>query len=78
MKKTKSFVAADFSFSDIPIFIIGFAILSVLCVAAGFVFQSIPPWFDGKLPPFLYGMACGFGVSLLLGMWMMSHKPTRE
>ena len=75
MKKTKSFVAADFSISDIPSFIIVFAILSVLCVSAGFVFQSIPPWFDGKLPPFLYGMACGFVVGLLLVMWMMSPKP---
>lgn len=69
-EKHESFVPSDFSVRDISGYIITFAILAglyvALDVALGVTDQWIPPWFGGKLAPYLYGMASGFCIALLL------------
>ncbi len=56
MSKDRSFVPSDFSLRDIPGFLLGYVIISAICVLAGLALEA--------LPPFWSGMLCGLGLGL--------------
>ncbi len=66
MNKHESFAISDFSLRDIPVFLIGYGIISVVCVLAGFILQILPPFWSGVL--------CGLGIGLLGALILLPNR----
>ena len=62
MSKNRSFRPSDFTFRDIPVFIVIYIILSVLSVGFGLLVEQLPDMFRG----ILIGLAIGLVISLVI------------
>jgi hypothetical protein len=62
MTKHRSFLLSDFSLRDVPAAIVAYVILAAICVLAGLVLQSLPPFYRGILS----GLGLGSCATLVL------------
>jgi len=66
MSEHRSFVPRDFSLRDIPGFLVGYVILSAICVLVGLTIEGLPPFWGGVL--------CGLGIGFLGALLLLREK----
>jgi hypothetical protein len=66
MSKHRSFVPSDFSFRDLPGFLVAYVIVSAICVLAGLTLQALPPYWGGLL--------CGLGIGFIGALILLRNR----
>ena len=71
MKKHRSFLLSDFSLRDVPAAIVVYVILAAICVLAGLVLETLPPFWRGLLSGMGFGLC---GALMLLALLHQRQK----
>jgi hypothetical protein len=66
MSKQRSFLLSDFRLRDVSAAIVVYVILSAICVLAGLILQSLPPFYRGILSGAGLGSCAAFILLVLI------------
>jgi hypothetical protein len=66
MGKHRSFVPSDFLLRNTPRFLIGYLVISLICIVLGLLLQA--------LPVFWRGLLCGVGLGLFGALALLRHR----
>lgn len=66
MSAHRSFVPSNFSLRDLPGFLVGYVVVSAICVLVGLTIEALPPFWGGTL--------CGLGIGFIAALFLLHER----